>query len=262
MRYPNCSREHRPRPRALAAGLIVGLGIAGCAPTIRQVQQDTRGVLIPTAGSNESIIFVAPVDAGVFLIDLGWSGADAELARALEGLGRGPQDVAAVFLTHAHRDHIAAWPLVVHAPFYLAAAEVDLFLGGAEPQGNLPRLGHRLLPAPRPAPDQVAVRPFSGDTVITLGSDTVRAFLVPGHTRGSAAYLFRGVLFVGDALSAGALGGLRPAVPIYSADPARAAVSARRLLERVQPFGPRFVCTAHGVCTSWEEAVRALGGTG
>lgn len=41
--------------------------------------------------------------------------------------------------------------------------------------------------------------PFSKDTVFVFGRDTLHAFLVAGHTAGSTAYLFRGVLFVGDA---------------------------------------------------------------
>lgn len=225
---------------------------AACAPAIRAVQEDTRGLLIPTAGTNESVILVAPVETGMLVVDLGWSGARAELARALEHLGASPDDVTAVLLTHAHRDHISAWPLVANAPFYMAAAEADLFLGRAPPEGALVRLGHRIKPAPRPAPAELDVRTFSGDTVLTFGRDTVRAFAVPGHTAGSTAYLFRGVLFIGDALSAAPFGGLRPAVGVYSADPEQAAASIAALWSRLEGLEVRWVCTAHGRCIRYD----------
>lgn len=232
---------------------MVCLALGGCAPAIRAVQEDTRGVLIPTADSNESVILIAPVETGLLVVDLGWIGAEAELSRALQRLDAGPGDVVAVLLTHAHRDHIAAWPLVADAPFYMTVDEADLFLGRDNPDGALVRIGHALKPAPRPAAGEVEVRAFSSDTVLAFGSDTVRAFAVPGHTAGSAAYLFRGVLFIGDALSAAPFGGLAPAVGVYSADPEQAAASVASLWPRLQGLEVRWVCTAHGRCVPYDD---------
>lgn len=198
---------------------------------------------------------MAPVDGGLLVIDLGWVGAQAELSRALDDLGHEPADVVAALLTHAHRDHIAAWPLLADASFYMAAPEADLFLGRIPPEAALVRLGHALKPAARPAPGQLDLRTFSGDTTLVFGRDTVRAFAVPGHTPGSTAYLFRGVLFIGDALSAGFFGGLRPAVGVYSADPEQAAASITALERRLEGLEVRWVCTAHGRCVRYDEGL-------
>lgn len=249
----------RPRPRvgaglaALAAASALAL-LGACAPTVRAVQERTGGVLVPTAWSNRSVIFFAPVDGGVILIDLGWMDAEAELSSALDRRGFKPDDVVAVLLTHAHRDHIAAWPLVADAPFYMAAREVDLFFGRAPPGGTLARLGHRLKLAPRPDPGDVEIRTFSGDTALAFGRDTLRVFPVRGHTAGSAAYLFRGVLFIGDALAGAPFGGLGPASAVYSDDRNQARRSIDALWSRLELFEVRFLCTAHGRCVSYEEA--------
>jgi glyoxylase-like metal-dependent hydrolase (beta-lactamase superfamily II) len=62
--------------------------------------------------------------------------------------------------------------------------------------------------------------------VFAVGADTVRAYVVPGHTAGSAAYLFRGVLFVGDAVTHTRAGGFAPARRGYSDDRRAAAALA------------------------------------
>lgn len=56
------------------------------------------------------------------------------------------------------------------------------------------------------------------------------------HTAGSAAYLFRGILFTGDALARTALDGFTSALPAYSDDAPRGAASLATLLDRVAPY--------------------------
>jgi glyoxylase-like metal-dependent hydrolase (beta-lactamase superfamily II) len=72
-----------------------------------------------TGGSNASLVYAARTPGGVVLVDLGWWGHERAVARALADLGAGPADVTDVFLTHAHRDHVAAWRTVRHARFHL-----------------------------------------------------------------------------------------------------------------------------------------------
>ncbi|MDQ3389200.1 MAG: hypothetical protein M3483_06825, partial [Gemmatimonadota bacterium] len=95
----------------------------------------------------------------------------------------------------------------------------------------------------------------SSDTLFTFGSDTVYAFLVPGHTNGSAAYLFRGVLFVGDALSYSTSRGLKEASTVFSADLVQSRASIISLWERVQRYDVKSVCTAHAKCTEFTERI-------
>lgn len=257
-------RACRRRGGAMAAFVVAtaaGTGIPACAPAIGAVQEQTGGIMVATADGNRSLIFVAPVDGGVVVVDLGWMNAATELFRALHSARATPEDVVAVLLTHGHRDHIAAWPLVAGAPFYMAAAEADLFLGRAAPEGTLVELGDRLRAPPRPDPGELEIRTFSADTALAFGTDTIRAFAVPGHTPGSSAYLFRGVLFIGDAATGRPFGGLAAAVPVYSADPELAVESLRRLWARLTPYTVRWVCTAHARCVPFEEARAQLGGS-
>ena len=106
-----------------------------------------------------------------------------------------------------------------------------------------------------------SVGAIARDTTLVFGRDTVRAFLVPGHTAGSAAYLARGVLFVGDAASADH-GGLRAARRGYSSDVALARSSLARLAAATAPHAPRLVCTAHARCAPSTASLwaRVIGG--
>jgi glyoxylase-like metal-dependent hydrolase (beta-lactamase superfamily II) len=233
---------------ALAASLAASLAVGCVASPI-----DGVGVASATAGPGDSMFSAFQTDGGVILIDLGWWGAQHRLRGELEGVGAGPEDVIAVFLTHAHRDHIAAWPLVRHATFHLAAAEAPYFFGEREYEGWIPRAADRIAEPSLPVRGEVAVTTFDSDTSFVVGRDTVRAFLVPGHTAGSTAYLVRGVLFAGDALAHTQLG-FRPALPGFSDDVDQAAESLRSLFQRVRPFEPRFVCTAHAKCARFDDA--------
>jgi glyoxylase-like metal-dependent hydrolase (beta-lactamase superfamily II) len=211
------------------------------------------GVASATAGPGDSMFSAFRTDDGVILIDLGWWGAQNRLRAELERIGARPSDVVAVFLTHAHRDHIAGWPLVRSATFHLAMAEEPYFFGEREYEGWIPRAADRIVEPLHPPRGEVAVTMFETDTSFVVGRDTIHAFLVPGHTPGSTAYLVRGILFAGDALAHTQLG-FRPALPGFSDDVAQAAVSLRSLFQRVQPYGVRFVCTAHAKCAPFDEA--------
>jgi len=105
-----------------------------------------------------------------------------------------------------------------------------------------------------PVDGEISLRPFHADTAFAFGRDTVRAFTVPGHTAGSAAYLFRGVLFVGDAVARGPLAGFQPARDVFSRDYLQNRESLRSLFTRTQPYEVRWVCNAHAKCAPLDSA--------
>jgi glyoxylase-like metal-dependent hydrolase (beta-lactamase superfamily II) len=175
-------------------------------------------------------------------------GAEDALRGALRRLGATPRDVVAVFLTHAHRDHVAAWRAVAHAPFYVGRGEAARLYGVRPHGGWIPRLADVLLAPRLPRPGEVTARELGRDTAIVLGADTVLAYVTPGHTEGSVAYLLRGVLFVGDGASHAWGGGLRAARRGYSDDVALAAASLARLRRATAGHAPRLACTAHARC--------------
>lgn len=233
---------------ALLAGTLA-LGAAACATTLARVQQHGDGRVVLTGGSNHSMVYVAPLDAGVLIIDLGWAREEDRLWHALAELGADTSDVVAVLLTHAHRDHMGQWELVKGAPFWMAEAEVPLFTGQVDPGGWLAGLGADVVPAHRPAPGVVDVHTFSRDTTLVFGRDTVHTFLVPGHTPGSTAYLFRGILFTGDAAVGRPFGGYRASFGAYSGDVEQARASLASLWRRAAAYRVDWICTAHGQCS-------------
>jgi glyoxylase-like metal-dependent hydrolase (beta-lactamase superfamily II) len=237
-------------------GLALTALLGGCTHQLQSVQHPPSALAVTTRVPNVSMMYLARVDGGVIAIDLGWVGAASSLERALAGMRARPSDVLAVFLTHGHRDHIGAWRQLRHVPFYMAEPEADRFVGRAPHAGWIPRLAERIRPADRPAQGEVEIRAFSHDTVFAFGSDTLRVFLVPGHTAGSTAYLFRGVLFVGDALARLPLVGFRATPSGFADDPARASASLETLWDRVSPFRVEYVCTAHAKCAAYTEAFR------
>ena len=235
---------------AFALALI----LAACTMNMQAVREPPYSYAAATAPPWQSMVYAARTDSGVVVVDLGWYGAGRDLRRVLGRLGARPADVTDVFLTHSHRDHIGAWETVRTARFHLSSAEAPIFQGAAH-HGDLPsRTGEAVLGNPAPWQGEVAVRPFTRDTVFAFGRDTLRAYLLPGHTPGSAAYLFRRVLFMGDAFSWHLVGGIRPADEIFTENSAQNRANVRALLHRVLPLGVDWACNAHAKCVRPDSA--------
>ena len=173
--------------------------LPGCTKDLHLIEDPPNAAAATTTGPWASMIYVARTDSGVIAIDRGWTGSERVLPQLLANVNATPADVRFAFLTHAHRDHIAAWPLVRQARFVLGGAEVPAFLGEAGYSGWAAKVGDELNAYPHPKAGELALVPVSNDTTVALGRDTVFVFPIPGHTAGSVAYVFRGILFGGDA---------------------------------------------------------------
>lgn len=195
--------------------------------------------------------YLARTTEGVLAIDLGWSANDDAVVRALRALGGSVADVRWVFLTHSHRDHVGAWPMLRDARVYIAAAEESLLVAAKPHDGWIPRTMERISATRLPSVGELTVSTFSQDTTIILGADTLRAYLVPGHTPGSVVYLFRGILFLGDAVTSTVSGGFAPARRGFSSDPEGAAKALAKLWPRLPPGAARYACTAHARCAAY-----------
>ncbi|MEV0480287.1 MBL fold metallo-hydrolase [Streptomyces sp. NPDC050508] len=159
---------------------------------------------------------------GLVLVDAGTPAHLPQLRTLLAGLDRSLGDVRAVLLTHGHADHTG----LAHA---LQEAGADLWIHERDAVilRDGPRSGMRhakpersMLPYLLRRPSALAVplrmardgaftapgvpgaRVFDADRVLKEVPGAPRAVVLPGHTPGSAAYVFadRGLLFTGDAL--------------------------------------------------------------
>lgn len=238
-----------PHRTLLVCALLL---LAGCTMNLREVEgPDANG--IPTTWPSQSLVFAARTADGVFVVDLGWSGAERSMRRGLARIGARPEDVTDVFLTHSHRDHIMGWRAVRQARFHMMEAEVPYFFGERDHADVPSRAARAVRGDAGPWPGEVNVRPFSRDTVFVLGADTIRAFVVPGHTAGSTAYLHRRVLFVGDAISRAYHTGYGPAMGVFTEDRQGSHDALVSLFERLRPYDVQWICTAHGKCARPDE---------
>ena len=236
--------------------LLAGLWPVGCTMDLQLIQDPPDAVAVTTTGPWASMIYVARTDSGVIAIDLGWTGYERLMPSALEGINAEPADVRFVFLTHGHRDHIAAWPLVRQATFLVGAGEVPMLTSDSGYSGWATRLCDEIKDYPRPGPGELHVTGMSSDTSIVLGRDTLYAFSIPGHTPGSMAYLFRGILFGGDAINWRPGSGFQGARPEFSDSVEQSRESLRSLWQRLPGERVRIMCSAHGKCAISDSVLR------
>jgi len=149
-------------------------------------------------------VLVRGAEAAV--VDVGTAGSGAAIGAGLQAAGLSWSAVKHVVLTHKHPDHVGGLPSV--APL---ATTARLYAGQADVAG--------IADPPRPL---TAVA--DGDEVFGL-----QVHATPGHTAGHVSVFdpSTGVLVAGDALRT--TNGLQSSDPQYTADPAAAAASVRKL---------------------------------
>ena len=205
---------------------------------------------------------------GLILIDSGVPGHREQLRGLLARLGRSVADLRAVLLTHGHLDHtgLAHTLQEAGAAIWIHERDAAILRDGprsvnryAKPERSmLPYLLRR--PSALALPLQLAragaftapavhhARVFGADQVLDDVPGAPLAVVLPGHTPGSAAYLFarRGLLFTGDALvtEEGMAGHTGPAIVsrCFTHD-SRAALAA---LDRLDELTADLLLPGHG----------------
>ncbi len=153
-------------------------------------------VCLPNGAFAENCYILAdPRSRAAVLVDPG-----EEAARFLARLEAGRYRLQAIWLTHAHLDHIQGVAAVKRAtgvPIHLHPADRPLYDAAPE-QGAW--LG---LPAAQPPPPDAEL---SDRAALAVGSCTFEVRHVPGHSAGSVAFVGDGLAVVGDAVFAGSIG--------------------------------------------------------
>lgn len=177
-------------------------------------------------------LLVDEVSGDAVLID---PGDDAE--RLVEAVSASGAQLRAIWLTHAHVDHVGAVaPLVERFGVPVALHPLDRPLYDRAPQLGM-MYGMRIAPLPEPT-----IALAEGDTV-QVGALEFTVWHVPGHAPGHVAFIGHDVMFCGDVLFAGSIG--RTDLPL--SDPS----AMRRSLERLSALPPQTtVYCGHGPHTS------------
>jgi glyoxylase-like metal-dependent hydrolase (beta-lactamase superfamily II) len=169
---------------------------------------------------------------GVVVVDTGVPGAEADILAALAELGRDPNEVRHVLITHADGDHVgglAALVAATGARVYASEHEADVIEGRAPARNGETRESGRV--------DQ-RVRP--GETLSLHGG--IEVVDTAGHTLGHVAYFLPGdgVLVAGDCVNNS--DGLVASPPRLTADEDKARVAVRT----IAALRPRTLCMGHG----------------
>jgi glyoxylase-like metal-dependent hydrolase (beta-lactamase superfamily II) len=219
---------------ALVVGGVVYASFAG-GGTIEDQRVLPSGAIVLKDGY-VSVFLVPLPDDTYALVDVGNDPTGAQIDRALTARGAVRDDVKAILLTHGHPDHVAACDGFEDARIYAMRDELPLLRGDAAPKGPLTRMmGAHESRCPR---DRLI--PIEDGALVPLADELVaRAFAMPGHTTGSAAWWIDGVLFLGDAGDADDEGQVHPAKWIFSDDQRRATRSLTDLAERIRTTGLR-----------------------
>ncbi len=198
-------------------------------------------------------------DGSLTLVDAGLKRAEKKVLAALAGLGKAPQDVTRIVLTHAHRDHAGGLGAAKDATgaTVLAHERDAIYLqSGKPPHLDTSRPASRVMNRLRGSFAKVDVgSTFQDDELLPIGGG-LRVVHTPGHSPGHVSLLHEPthVLITGDAIFN--VRGLRYSPATFCTDVRLSRETADRLADLEYDVAA-FTHGAH-ISTGAREAVRAF----
>jgi hydroxyacylglutathione hydrolase len=167
-----------------------------------------------------------------------------EGARIVQAVKTAGAQLEAIWLTHAHIDHIGGVAAVLRewqVPVHLHPLDRPLFDDGA-----VHAAAYQLPFEQPPAPDH----DLAEGTIVRVGGQRFTVLHLPGHAPGHVAFHGYGMLFGGDVLFAGSVG--RTDLPLSNPS------HLERSLERLASLPPETqVYPGHGPCTTIGHELRS-----
>ena len=148
---------------------------------------------------------IADDDGSLTLVDAGLKRAEKKVLAALASLGKAPQDVQRIVLTHAHQDHaggLAGAKAATGASVLAHDRDAVYLQSGKPPQLDHSRLSGRVMNRMRGGFGKVDVgETFQDGELLPIGGG-LRVVHTPGHSPGHVSLLHEptGVLITGDAI--------------------------------------------------------------
>ena len=203
---------------------------------MREVSPGVYEASLPRRGVPVNAFVIA--GDSLVLVDTGIPGSWKHLFASIREIGREPEEVRFVLISHHHVDHVGSAAAVVEktgAAVFAHPIEAAILAGTTPPRPKLGRspvsrlrtsLSEWLGPGPAP--------PVAVDHVLEDGAEVVgtglRAIHTPGHTAGHLAFIHpaSGALFIGDA-AANVLGRLGKPLGDHDEDHEAMMASIRKL---------------------------------
>jgi glyoxylase-like metal-dependent hydrolase (beta-lactamase superfamily II) len=180
--------------------------------------------------------YLVPTQQGrAVLID---AGMDKDAKAIAKVLAEKKVTLEAILLTHGHPDHLGG-AATLAAPLWAMPEEAGGIAGTTQYKGPLPKTM-----GVTPTGLKVA-RTLRDGQILEVGVKQINAFLVPGHTAGSAAYFVDGALYLGDSVALRKDGLLHAAPSLFSDDVAQNLASVRALAAKVKDLPVKLLVFSH-----------------
>jgi glyoxylase-like metal-dependent hydrolase (beta-lactamase superfamily II) len=194
--------------------------------------------------------FVLDDGNGLTLVDTLFDGDAKRILAQIQAIGKTPQDVRRIIVTHAHRSHLgglARLKALTGAPVYAHEWEADIISGDRKPQpvSSLPHPPYRTYPLQIGLNLDIARHdPVVVDEYVHEGDQLgpLRVIFAPGHSPGHLAFYWpeRRVLIAGDAICTWPT--FRLGWKGFLLNPKQHQASLRRLAE----LDAEVLCVGHG----------------